>query len=68
MGVIELLTGSTGSSSRVRLHGFVESVVTQPVTGGLVRVDAEDGKIVLDIRSADKPRLTGNKPPLLTAE
>jgi ATP-dependent Clp protease ATP-binding subunit ClpA len=36
--------------------------------GGLVRVDAEDGKIVLDIRSADKPRLTGNKPPLLTAE
>ncbi|MFC7705334.1 ATP-dependent Clp protease ATP-binding subunit ClpA [Plastorhodobacter daqingensis] len=35
--------------------------------GGLVRVGLKDGAIDLQI-DAHKPRLTGNKPPLLTAE
>ena len=36
--------------------------------GGLVRVGVKDGRIDLQIAEADKPRLAGNKPPLLTAE
>jgi ATP-dependent Clp protease ATP-binding subunit ClpA len=36
--------------------------------GGLVRVGLKDGKIELHIAEPEKPRLTGNKPPLLTAE
>jgi ATP-dependent Clp protease ATP-binding subunit ClpA len=36
--------------------------------GGLVRVGVRDGKIELQIAEPDKPRLAGNRPPLLTAE
>ena len=36
--------------------------------GGLVRVTVRDGAIALDIEEPQKPRLTGQKPPLLTAE
>ncbi len=36
--------------------------------GGLVRVGVRDGKIDLQVVEPEKPRLTGNKPPLLTAE
>ena len=36
--------------------------------GGLVRVGVKDGAIVLEIEEPQKPRLTGQKPPLLTAE
>ncbi|MDR9485967.1 MULTISPECIES: ATP-dependent Clp protease ATP-binding subunit ClpA [Sediminimonas] len=35
--------------------------------GGLVRVGVKDGKIDLQIEGPDSPRLSGNKPPLLTA-
>ena len=38
------------------------------VKGGLVRVNVKDDAIVLDIEEPQKPRLTGQKPPLLTAE
>jgi ATP-dependent Clp protease ATP-binding subunit ClpA len=38
------------------------------VKGGLVRVNVKDDAIVLDIEEPAKPRLTGQKPPLLTAE
>ncbi len=36
--------------------------------GGVVRVDLKDGKIDLEISEPDKPRITRNKPPLLTAD
>lgn len=36
--------------------------------GGLVKVGVKDGKLELRIDGKDKPRLSGNKPPLLTAE
>ncbi len=36
--------------------------------GGVVKVGLKDGKIDLVIEEPQKPRLTGNKPPLLTAE
>ena len=36
--------------------------------GGVVRVQVKDDAIVLDIEEPQKPRLTGQKPPLLTAE
>ncbi|PVH29818.1 ATP-dependent Clp protease ATP-binding subunit ClpA [Pararhodobacter oceanensis] len=36
--------------------------------GGLVRVVVRDNKIELEIEAADKPRISGSKPPLLTAE
>ncbi len=36
--------------------------------GGLVKVGMKDGKIDLEIEEPQKPRLAGNKPPLLTAE
>jgi ATP-dependent Clp protease ATP-binding subunit ClpA len=36
--------------------------------GGLVKVAVKDGKIDLQIDGPDQPRLTGKKPPLLTAE
>ena len=36
--------------------------------GGLVRVMVADGEIALEILPPDHPRLTGQKPPLLTAE
>lgn len=36
--------------------------------GGLVKVGLKDGKLVLDITPAEKPRLTGGTPPLLTAD
>ncbi len=36
--------------------------------GGLVRVLLKDGEIALEIAEPEKPRLTGNKPPLLTAD
>ncbi|MFZ1346501.1 MAG: AAA family ATPase, partial [Tabrizicola sp.] len=38
------------------------------VKGGLVRVNVKDDAITLDIEEPQKPRLTGQKPPLLTAE
>ncbi len=36
--------------------------------GGLVRVLVKDGKLALDIQPPENPRLSGSKPPLLTAE
>ncbi len=36
--------------------------------GGVVRVGLRDGALVLDVEGPDKPRLTKDKPPLLTAE
>ncbi|MGR3551336.1 ATP-dependent Clp protease ATP-binding subunit ClpA [Pseudooceanicola sp.] len=36
--------------------------------GGVVQVGIKDGKIDLRIEGPDKPRLSGNKPPLLTAD
>ena len=36
--------------------------------GGVVKVAIKDGKLDLQIAGPDKPRLTGNKPPLLTAD
>ena len=36
--------------------------------GGVVRVAVKDGAIDLQIEEPQKPRLTGQKPPLLTAE
>ncbi|MEI4262109.1 ATP-dependent Clp protease ATP-binding subunit ClpA [Roseovarius sp. D0-M9] len=36
--------------------------------GGVVRVGVKDGKIDLQINGPDTPRLSGGKPPLLTAE
>ena len=36
--------------------------------GGVVRVRVRDGAIVLEIEEPQKPRLTGTKPPLLTAD
>ncbi len=38
------------------------------IKGGLVRVGAKDGAIALEFEEPQKPRLTGQKPPLLTAE
>jgi ATP-dependent Clp protease ATP-binding subunit ClpA len=38
------------------------------VKGGVVHVKVKDDAIVLDIEEPQKPRLTGQKPPLLTAE
>ncbi|MGE4328186.1 MAG: hypothetical protein AB7E21_19060, partial [Pseudodonghicola sp.] len=35
--------------------------------GGMVRVGVKDDKIVLDIEGPGHKRLTGSKPPLLTA-
>ncbi|MCA2009942.1 ATP-dependent Clp protease ATP-binding subunit ClpA [Cereibacter sphaeroides] len=36
--------------------------------GGLVRVVVRDDKIALECEEGDKPRLSGSKPPLLTAD
>jgi len=36
--------------------------------GGLVRVVVRDNKIELQIEEGDKPRISGSKPPLLTAD
>ena len=36
--------------------------------GGVVKVGVKDGKISLKTEGPDKPRLSGKKPPLLTAE
>jgi len=36
--------------------------------GGLVKVGMKDGKIDLRIEGPEKPRISGDKPPLLTAE
>jgi len=36
--------------------------------GGVVRVGVKDGALDLKIEGPDKPRLSGNKPPLLTAD
>jgi ATP-dependent Clp protease ATP-binding subunit ClpA len=36
--------------------------------GGVVRVDLKDDKITLEISEPQAPQLSGNKPPLLTAE
>jgi len=36
--------------------------------GGLVRVNVKDGEIALDIQGPGNPRLSGDKPPLLTAD
>ncbi|CUJ85535.1 ATP-dependent Clp protease ATP-binding subunit ClpA [Shimia thalassica] len=36
--------------------------------GGVVKVTVKDGELKLKLSGPDKPRITGNKPPLLTAE
>jgi ATPases with chaperone activity, ATP-binding subunit len=36
--------------------------------GGLVRVVVRDNQIALEIEETEKPRITGSKPPLLTAD
>ena len=36
--------------------------------GGLVRVVVRDDKIALEIEETEKPRISGSKPPLLTAD
>ncbi|MFN3262549.1 MAG: ATP-dependent Clp protease ATP-binding subunit ClpA [Pikeienuella sp.] len=36
--------------------------------GGLVKVEVRDGKLVLDVTPPEAKRLSGDKPPLLTAE
>lgn len=36
--------------------------------GGIVKVGVRDGKIDLQFEAPGAPRLTGNKPPLLTAD
>ncbi|KAB7610461.1 ATP-dependent Clp protease ATP-binding subunit ClpA [Amylibacter sp. SFDW26] len=36
--------------------------------GGLVKVDTKDGELVLSIEEPENPRITKNKPPLLTAK
>jgi ATPases with chaperone activity, ATP-binding subunit len=36
--------------------------------GGLVKVAVRDGKLELEIIPPDSPRLSGGKPPLLTAD
>jgi len=36
--------------------------------GGVVKVGIKDGKIDLKLSGPDHPRLSGKKPPLLTAE
>ena len=36
--------------------------------GGVVHVRLRDGKLVLDMDGPDAKRITGNKPPLLTAD
>ncbi|MGB3146307.1 MAG: ATP-dependent Clp protease ATP-binding subunit ClpA [Paracoccaceae bacterium] len=36
--------------------------------GGLVKVIVKDGAIALDVMEPEKPRISGTKPPLLTAE
>ncbi len=36
--------------------------------GGVVKVTVKDAELKLEISGPDKPRITGNKPPLLTAE
>jgi ATP-dependent Clp protease ATP-binding subunit ClpA len=38
------------------------------VKGGLVRVTVKDDRIELQIAEPDKPRITGSRPPLLTAD
>ncbi|KMK66570.1 ATP-dependent Clp protease ATP-binding subunit ClpA [Puniceibacterium sp. IMCC21224] len=45
-----------------------ELLFGQLMKGGLVKVGVRDGKIVLDLEGPQSPRLSGNKPPLLTAE
>ena len=36
--------------------------------GGVVKVKVKNGELMLDISGPDKPRISGDKPPLLTAE
>jgi ATP-dependent Clp protease ATP-binding subunit ClpA len=36
--------------------------------GGLVRIGVKDGKLDLFIEAPEKPRISGDKPPLLTAD
>ncbi|RDD66178.1 ATP-dependent Clp protease ATP-binding subunit ClpA [Thalassococcus profundi] len=36
--------------------------------GGVVKVSVKDGQLVLDLQGPEKRRISGNKPPLLTAE
>ena len=36
--------------------------------GGVVKIAVKDDTISLEIEEPSRPRLTGNKPPLLTAE
>ena len=38
------------------------------VGGGVVKVAVKDGKIDLQFKKPDAPRITGSKPPLLTAD
>ncbi|MEZ5885199.1 MAG: AAA family ATPase, partial [Paracoccaceae bacterium] len=45
-----------------------ELLFGQLTKGGVVKVAVKDGAIVLNVEEPQKPRLTGSKPPLLTAE
>lgn len=36
--------------------------------GGVVRVGIKDGELDLKLSGPDKPRISGDKPPLLTAD
>jgi len=36
--------------------------------GGIVKVGVKNGELDLRVESPDKPLLTGDKPPLLTAD
>ena len=45
-----------------------ELLFGQLTKGGVVKVAMKDGAIVLNVEEPQKPRLTGSKPPLLTAE
>jgi ATP-dependent Clp protease ATP-binding subunit ClpA len=36
--------------------------------GGVVKVGVKDGALDLRVEGLEKPRLSGNKPPLLTAD
>ncbi|SHI62988.1 ATP-dependent Clp protease ATP-binding subunit ClpA [Shimia gijangensis] len=38
------------------------------IKGGVVKVAVKDGELKLELSGPDKPRITGDKPPLLTAE
>ena len=56
---------SAGRPSNVRKSATLASLSDK---GGTVRVGVKDGEIDLTYEEPQKARLTGQKPPLLTAE